>query len=262
MGIYLDPGNKFHRDEVAQSLECPHCGAGSSMRAGGVPNFGQLQARRPHEIGIVFQCDVCNKPVFMRYRVRDYRSDRIELAAGEPLSERSVETFPLQYLPDDVAKNFADTLGCYSHEFHNAFAVMCRRTAMAMFDSLGDRGKLQCYDHAAEIQRLAQIAPRDFELVRHILFEMDLDKAAATPVLTRMQAAVLLEVIKDMLHQAYVRGAKLRRALELRRYFADQTEAARGIERPDKDDCVDPESDKGADRASMIVRVMNRAGQN
>ena len=36
------------------------------------------------------------------------------------------------------------------------------------------------------------------------------------------QAAALLETMKDLLNQTYVRKAKLRQALKVRRFFADQ----------------------------------------
>ena len=35
---------------------------------------------------------------------------------------------------------------------------------------------------------------------------------------------MLLETIKDLLYQSYIREARLRRALEVRRFFADQAE--------------------------------------
>ena len=37
------------------------------------------------------------------------------------------------------------------------------------------------------------------------------------------QAGVLLEVIKDLLYQAYVRRGRLQQAMMVRRYFADDS---------------------------------------
>jgi hypothetical protein len=36
-------------------------------------------------------------------------------------------------------------------------------------------------------------------------------------------AAVLIEAVKDLFYQAYVRTAKLRAAMKMRRYFVDET---------------------------------------
>ena len=56
-----------------------------------------------------------------------------------------------------------------------------------------------------------------FHLVRGVLFDRD---SAIPPKLERVQATVLLEVLKDLLYQAYVRGGKLRRALSMKRLFS------------------------------------------
>jgi hypothetical protein len=39
------------------------------------------------------------------------------------------------------------------------------------------------------------------------------------PLLNRVQAGILLEVMKDMLYQCFVRRGKLTRALKVRRIF-------------------------------------------
>jgi hypothetical protein len=261
MGVYLDTDSRFHRDGAAYSLECPHCGAESHMRVGSVPDFRQMQMHRPKQIGIALHCEACNKPVFIRYRVRSYQPHKIEFMPGGQQIERPAETFSHQYLPPAVAETFRDALGCYSNDFRNAFAVMCRRTALAAFESLGDRGKMRCYEQASEIQRLADIRDEDFEIVRKIIFEMELEKSGAVPSLTHMQTIILLETMKDMLHQAYVRGGKLQKALQLRRYFAEQAEeATSGGTRVTEDHADLRETKETRQQDSMIVRAVDRAG--
>ena len=41
------------------------------------------------------------------------------------------------------------------------------------------------------------------------------------PVIDAFQAGVLLEVLKDLLYQAYVRRGRLQQAMMVRRYFSD-----------------------------------------
>jgi hypothetical protein len=98
------------------------------------------------------------------------------------------EAFGFDYLPAEVAAVFRDAVGCYQHDLSIAFASMCRLTAQAVFRDLGehDRG-------AGE---------------------------SMPPSLDRVQAAILLETVKDLLYQAYIRGEKLRRVLKMRRLFA------------------------------------------
>lgn len=260
MTVYLDTENRFHRDGAAQSLECPHCGILSHMRIGSTPDFGQMQIQQPAFIGIALQCDACKMPVFVRYRIRDYGLDRIEFFPGGQQIEKPPESFSYGYLPSVVADTFKEALGCYSSDLPYAFATMCRRTALVTFDSLGERGKLKCYEQVQEIQQLAGIEPRDFEIVRKIIFEMDLDDGAAVPTLSHMQTIILLETMKDMLHQAFVRGGKLQKALQLRRYFAEQ---ARPPDTRAKDHGADrSRADDRAEQESIIMRVLDRANRS
>jgi hypothetical protein len=38
-----------------------------------------------------------------------------------------------------------------------------------------------------------------------------------------MSAAILIEIVKDMFYECYVRRAKLKAAVQMRRYFAGET---------------------------------------
>jgi hypothetical protein len=42
------------------------------------------------------------------------------------------------------------------------------------------------------------------------------------PLLTRSQAGILLEVLKDMFYQCFVRRGKLSRAIKVRRFFVQE----------------------------------------
>ena len=256
MAAYLNVDNRFDRDGEASTIDCPHCGIRSHMRVAGLPDFAQLQIYRPKQVGITLQCDACDMPVFFRYVVREYRTRRIEFfPSGYPV-ERPAETFDYRYLPAPVADAFKGALGCYSNGLMTAFVVMCRRTILAIFGELGDPGKLKCYEQANEIQKLANIDREDFDRVRGIIFEMDLDKATDTPNVSPMQAIILLETMKDLLHQVYVRGGKLQKALELRRYFVEQAHLS---EKYIADNPPEKIKASTQDDDSIIVRAMKHA---
>ena len=44
----------------------------------------------------------------------------------------------------------------------------------------------------------------------------------ALPLINRSEAGILLEVMKDMFYQCFVRRGKLTRALKVRRFFVDE----------------------------------------
>jgi len=224
VAVYLDSRNAFHRDGSANSLECPHCAAVAHMSLIASPDFAQLKALRPNETGLVLSCDSCNQPVFLRYRVREYRGDQIEFYPRAQEVEKPPESFSFNYLPEKVAAYFKDALGCYSNGLMIAFPTLCKSTAQAVFADLGERGKLRIFDQVAEVQKLGEIDDTTFNIVRRVIFDSETNNADPLPIVTRAEAAVLLETMKDMLYQAYIRKGKLRKALSMRRFFAEQAE--------------------------------------
>lgn len=256
MGVYLDTDNRFHRAGATTSLQCPHCGIHAHMRVGSVPDFTQMQIHRPKQVGIALHCEACNMPVFLRYGVKDYRARQIEFFTSGHQIERPTETFSYDYLPALVADAFKDALGCYTNSLLTAFAVMCRRTVLAAFDELGEQGKIKCYEQVNEIQQLANIDAGDFDMVRTIIFETDLAKTTDIAKINPMQAAILLETMRDMLYQVFVRGGKLQKALQLRRYFAEQAEQHNEAGAAAQETTTVPDND------SIIVRAMKRANGN
>lgn len=220
---FLDSQNRLHRP--ATSAECPHCGAMAHFSLLACPSFTRVRADRPARIGIVLQCDACRTPVFLRYRVRAWLDDRVEFHPHAEELEHAPERFSYAQLPDAVASAFREALACHSAGLIQAFAVMCRATVQAILEDLGERSRLRLFDQVAEVRALAEIDDATFNAVRRVLFEGEATRAPAEP-LTRLQATVLLETMKDLLYQVYVRRAKLRNALRLRPFPATAAPAA------------------------------------
>jgi hypothetical protein len=95
--------------------------------------------------------------------------------------------------------------------------------AQGVYADLGEDGKLALYDELANIRRLAELDDESFAVVKKVLFDVDSPGRATLPVVDAFQAAVLLEVVKDLLYQAYVRRGRLQQAMMVRRYFADDS---------------------------------------
>lgn len=224
--------NRFERSGGTGTMECPQCGAVGPMTVAAFPPFSRLNAERPTQVGVVLQCGACRSPVFLRYRARAWRTDRVELHPLPQPVEHPPERFGLNYLPAPVAARFREALACYSAGLWQAFGAMCRQTARATFDDVGDGGRLRIYDQVAEVQALGDIDDHTFATVRRIIFDPGSGNGTSEPEVGRRQAAALLETMKDLLTQTYVRPAKLRQALKVRRFFADQ---AAGIDTDDGD---------------------------
>ena len=223
MSVYIDSNDRLHNEQAASlALTCPHCLVLAHMTPLAVPGFAELSASRPKQIGLVYRCDACNSPIFLRSNVRSYSSERIELSSQFSEVERPKEKFNFAYLPQEIETLFSETLLCYSHGTFNAFATMCRRTMQAVFANLGEPGKLHLFDELNQVRDMAEIDVSAFTPIKRVLFGTDADPSL--PLIDDDQAGLLLEVIKDLLYQCYVRKARLQQAIVVRRVFADQSE--------------------------------------
>jgi hypothetical protein len=222
MSIHIDSNSRLHHDQAASfALTCPHCEVFSHVTAVSVPLYPELLAARPSQVGIVYRCEACNAPIFLRFEVKMYAVNRVELANGFVELERPPEKFSFTYLPEDTETLFREALGCYSAGHFNAFASMCRRTTQAVIRDLGDNGRLKIFNQLAEAREMAEIDAETFEAVRKVMFGSDADPGPSMPSITAYEAGVLLELVKDMLYEAYVRRGKLQRSMTVRRFFSD-----------------------------------------
>jgi hypothetical protein len=225
VSTYIDSSDRLHHEQSRSlALTCPHCLVLAHITPLAVPRFSDLNALRPKQIGIVYRCDACNSPVFLRFNVRSYNPQRIELSSQFSEIERPREKFSYTYLPEAVETLFREALLCYSHGAFNAFSSMCRRTMQAAFAQLGEGGKLRVFDELNDLRDIAQVDAASFTAIKRVIFGSDSDPAPSPPPLDDDQSGVLLEVMKDLLHQAYVRKGRLQQAMVVRRFFSDQGE--------------------------------------
>lgn len=221
MTVTIERDRRIHYPGADEfGLECPYCGVYSHMTPQSVPDVDTVLEHRPKHVGLVYQCDACRAPVFLRFAVKAYGEGRVELFRNFLELERPKERFPFTYLPDATELLFREALSCYTHNDFNAFASMCRRAAVSAYAALGEGGKLRAFDEVVAAQRIAEIDDESFAPIKQILFESESDQEL--PLLNRAQAGVLLEVMKDMLYQCFVRRGKLARAIKVRRFFVQE----------------------------------------
>lgn len=224
MAVYIDAAGRLHHDQQSNlALACPHCQVLAHITPVSVPDFNQLQQHKPSHVGLVYRCEACNAPIFLRFAVKLYAGNRVELAPSFVELERPREKFSFTHLPEAVETLFRETLTSFSSGCYNAFASMCRRTAQCAFADLGEAGKLALYDELAEIRRMAELDDESFSAARKVIFDTDTPGRPDLPLLDAYQAGVLLEVMKDLLYQAYVRRGRLQQAMMVRRYFAEES---------------------------------------
>ena len=223
---YLDPSNRLH-GAPAEALECPHCGADDTLTPAATPDFRALQQLAPAATGIVFHCTDCNTPVFYKFRVDSIEPGRVSFGHPPELVDSADERFSFRYLPDRVATCFRDALGCYHHALLHAFGAMCRLTAQAVINDLGEAEQRRMTAQVEEIAELANLDEESYQLIVAVLLDPESGLPLA-PGVDRRLAGILLECMKDILQQAYVRRRRLSKVLKMRQFFAD-TRAARAM---------------------------------
>lgn len=207
-------------DDGRLALECPYCGVYANMSPEAVPDADKLIETRPKHVGLVYQCDACRAPVFLRFAIKNFAEDSVELYRNFVELERPKERFAFSYLPKHTEILFREALNCYSGNNFNAFASMCRRAAASAFEALGDSGKLRAFEEVVIAQQIAGIDDESFAPVKTVLF--DSGEEEDLPLLNRFQAGIMLEIMKDLFYQLFVRRGKLTRALKVRRFFVQE----------------------------------------
>jgi len=218
--IDRDQGIESDLDERV-GLECPYCGMFAHMSPQAVPDAASLLRDKPKHVGLVYKCDACDAPVFLRFAVREYKDDRVELNRNFVELERPKERFAFSYLPKPTEVLFREALACYSSNNFNAFASMCRRASISAFEALGEGGKLRAFEEVMVAQDIASIDDDSFAPVKSVLFGSG--QHEDLPLLNRAEAGILLEVMKDMFYQCFVRHGKLSRAIKVRRFFVSES---------------------------------------
>jgi hypothetical protein len=218
MTTYITPHDELNIEYQGIALTCPHCQTLTHVTAVATPRFDELSRQKPKHIGIVFRCDACAEPIFLKFATKAFTASRIELAGNYIEIERARESFPLTYLPEEAETLFKEALTCYGAGCFNAFGAMSRRTAQSLFRELGERGKLELFDTLQEIRELAELDDDVFGTLRAVLFGSDSDPWPHQPSLDAERAGVLLEVMRDLLYQTFVRKARLLQAMTFRKF--------------------------------------------
>jgi Domain of unknown function (DUF4145) len=200
------------------TVKCPHCQVKSNLTAVAIPRYELLQRFRPRTVGIAYRCDSCNEPVFLRVPIIKIPSmgHPIDLGISFEEVERAEESFELQYLPGEVAADFEEALKSYSSSCFNAFAAMCRRTIQTASMELGADGTTKVQNQLNDLRAMGVIDDETFLQLREIMLAGHDGTHPHLPKLSPERANVLLELMKDVLYQLFVRQAKIRESTELR----------------------------------------------
>ena len=170
-------------------------------------------------VHIGYRCNACNQPVSLVFDATypPFGSEPIELSESFKEIIRPAETFELNYLPASVASDFEEALKCYSASCLNAFAAMCRRSLQSAAEELGAEGSTKVQNQLKDLREMGVIDDEAFEQLKQIMLDGHDGAHPHLPSLNDARASVLLELMRDVLYQLFVRKAKIREAADLRK---------------------------------------------
>ena len=225
MSVYIDSTSHLHHDlDKNLVVTCPHCQAVAHITPSAVPRFEDLQLYRPRQVGLVYQCDACHMPIFLRFTVRVYGATRIELSPQFTEVERAREKFSFTYVPED-------SRAAVPRGAHLLLAGGLQRVRLdvpphragACLPTWAKRASCGCSMSSTPCVSSPASRPEIFTKMRNVLFGAELEAHSPLPLLDGYEAGIMLEVVKDLLYEAYVRKGKLQQAMMVRRFFLDET---------------------------------------
>ena len=199
------------------SMKCPHCNALSNITAISYPRYELSRRFNLNKLGIVYMCDACKEPIFLKFKVSLNQNRVLIFDEKYEEIERPKETFEIEYLTNNVKDDFSEALICYSNQCYNAFASMCRRCIQSVSDDLGAKGHDKVQNQIKELKDLAEIDDETFEILKQIIISGHDGTHPHLPKLSKERAKILLELMKDVLYQLYIRKAKIQESVELRK---------------------------------------------
>jgi len=197
-------------------MRCPLCATQSAMVPVSVPKFALIARYQLANVGIVCRCSSCNEPVFLKFPVLRI-ANPISLSNEYEQISWSIEPFEMKYLPDEVGADFTEALTSYATSCWNAFAAMSRRCLQSVSTDLGAGGTSKIQSQLSELKDMGVADDETFDQLHAIMLSGHDGAHPHLPALSSERAEVLLQVLKDVLYQLYVRPAKVREARELRR---------------------------------------------
>jgi hypothetical protein len=135
------------------------------------------------------------------------------------------ETFDFQYLSGEVLEDFQEALNCYSNNCFNAFASMCRRTIQSLATQLGSEGKDKVTNQLENLKNILEIDSETFTILEQIIIAGHDGAHPHLPKLSPQRATLLLELMKDVLYQLYIRKVKIEESIKLRQKTIEESKS-------------------------------------
>lgn len=94
---------------------------------------------------------------------------------------------------------------------------MCRRCVQSISKELGAKGKDKVHKQINELKKMEEIDDETFNIFEQLVISGHDGAHPHLPPLSPDRALILLELMKDVIFQLFVRKAKIQESIELRK---------------------------------------------
>lgn len=195
---------------------CPHCKIGTRFSLATQPN-PILFRDKATEVVVGYLCDSCIKGIPVRWKIQGFDNQTNPIVQSPELILPVREPFDFDHVPPKVKKEISEGLDCLSVGAYNGFAGLCRRTIQAICTIMGAESSTKVQ---AQIEEMANAAGLDDETERIAIEIMLAGHDGSHPHLPDVnsdRAAILLELVRDIVYQMFTRPGRIRQSAELRK---------------------------------------------
>jgi hypothetical protein len=204
MVISEHPKGKSSIEGKALTVHCPYeCNMPVGLTLVSRINPNRVTEFGLNEIGVVYMCTGCKKPIYIRY------SD-VSISGGSVLGQNAFQVQRVRPVlktenikNENVKNDIEEALDCYSVEAWNGFASVCRRTIQSICDDHEVKGK-------AKVDKQVQAFIESFELdseMQELLNEITLTGHDGAhphlPVVSKERAEKLFAFMQEIVRQVY-----------------------------------------------------------
>lgn len=191
-------------DEKALTVHCPYdCNMPVGVTLVSMPDHHRVTRHGLGEIGAVYMCNGCKKPIYIRYSNVSsshnyvYGQDAFQIQRVRPvLKTENIKS-------KNVNSDIEEALDCYSVEAWNGFASVCRRTIQSICDDHDVKGK-------AKVDKQVQTFIENYDLddeMKELLNEITLTGHDGAhphlPAVSKERAEKLFAFMQEIIRQVY-----------------------------------------------------------
>jgi len=205
------------------SFECPYCNKASGMELISAPIHQRVTRFELQYVILGYMCSSCREqtPLLFKFgeNVHVYKDSGdlpIRTSYYDIMTPQQLKFEHDKYLPEIIKTDLDEALSCYSVGAFNGFAAMCRRTIQSCLTELGAKGKDRIKSQMSDLKEIYNIDNDTVSILEQVIIDSHDGAHPHLPKLDNTRAELLLELIKDILYQLFVRKAKLKEASKSR----------------------------------------------